>query len=140
MPKKEKWTVIDVDVEPLKKVSKPDVEVEDARDAAKSRGESLMELFKQLVGEEKAVKVPTEYVPTDVPTFYEQLAEKLPEPTSKAKPEEGPGKPHQAVDPEAAKMDTLRRMLETISKSDLPKDVAKRKELEELLLRSKGQK
>jgi hypothetical protein len=136
MPKKEKWTVIDVDVEPLKKRKKLDVEVEDANTANKSSGQSLMELFKRLVGEEEAVKVPTEYVPTDVPTFYDQLSERLPEPAPKPKSEEGPGKPHEISD--AAKVDTLRRMIDTLKKSDLPKDEAKREALEELMLKFKG--
>lgn len=133
MPKKPKWTVIDVDIEPLKKVSKPDVEVEDARDAAKGRGESLMELFSNLVGEEEAVKVPTEYKPTDVPTFYEQLAEKLPEP--KTKSEAAPGMRDDTI-----KMDAVRRMIEALKESDLPKDVAKREALEELMVKFKGSK
>lgn len=135
MPKKEKFTIIDVDVEPLKKRKKLDVEVEDANDAAKGRGESLMELFSKLVGEEEAVKVPTEYKPTDAPTFYEQLAEKLPEPMPKAKSEEGPGMMDDTV-----KMDSVRRMIEALKKSDLPKDVAKREALEELMVKFKGSK
>lgn len=127
MKNKEKFTIIDVDVEPFKKKKKLDVDVEDADSASKSLGETMLDRFKKLIGAEKAVKVPTEYQPTDVPTFYDQLAEKLPEPA--------PGKPNQ-VD-ETVDLDAAQRRLDRIKGSELEKDKKKREELEALLRQHK---